>query len=136
MKVQPKQYAKLIFELTETAHGKEALDKALARMAAVIKDNKDQGKIDRIIAEFEKLYKDKNGIVEGQVISAKPLEKGQLKNICAAVAGKFNTTEEKVSIEEKVDEKIKGGLVLKIENEVWDGSVQSKLQKLMYSLQK
>lgn len=136
MKVQPKQYAQLLFEMTESAKGKAALDQSLAKVAIAIKDNKDQRKLEQIISEFEKLYKEKNGIVEGEVVSAKPLQKNQMKKICAAVAEKFHTSQENVFIEEKMDEKIKGGLILRVENEIWDGSIQSKLNKLMHSLQK
>lgn len=130
MKVQAKQYAKLLFEMTENLKKEEDLDAAIKKVAKAIKENKDQKKLVLIQQEFNRIYKEHHGIVEADVISVQLLQAQQLKSIQKTISTKFGTLEENVKLHNITDAGIKGGLIIKIGNEIWDASVKSKLEKL------
>lgn len=115
---------------------KEAdFDTAIQKIAKAIRDNRDVRKLNQIQQEFNRLYKEQYGIVDAEVVSALALSDEQLKKIKKTIAEKYNTKEPQVNIQNAVDMSIKGGVIIKIGNEIWDGSVKSKLEKLKAAIQ-
>ncbi|MDD5397369.1 MAG: ATP synthase F1 subunit delta [Candidatus Moranbacteria bacterium] len=133
MKVSATQYAKTLFELTENKSQEDVL--------AIVKKFSEQLKKDgqlknagKIMEKFGEIYNAKNGIVEARVTSARKLEEVQLENIAAFIKEKYSA--KAVEIENIVDEKIKGGIVIKVGDEVLDASVENQLKKLKNILSK
>jgi F-type H+-transporting ATPase subunit delta len=127
MKILPKQYALALYE--------EVLDKKKSEAKSIIEDfarliyaNNDIAKLDKIISEFEKIWNREEGIVEAEVISARELNKATVKQIKNYIVELTRAKE--VSIEEKLDKNLLGGVVLKYGDKVLDGSIKTKLNDL------
>lgn len=133
MKVTPQQYAQLILEMTENLDENQA-GAILAKIAKKIRNNQDMKKVKAIVTELDRQYKVKEGIVDGQVISARALNSEQVAAIKTVLAKKFATDSAKVIVNNVVDESLKGGLIIQVGDEVWDGSIRAKLTKLKSSL--
>ncbi len=133
MKVSPKQYAKLIYETTEGLK-KDQVSGELIKIAELVKKNRDERKMRSIEMEFEKLLKEREGLVDASVVSSKELSKVKLGEIQKKIASQKGTKKEKVKLENIVDENIKGGLVVRIENEILDASVLNRVNKLSANL--
>jgi F-type H+-transporting ATPase subunit delta len=78
--------------------------------------------------KFSELYNAKHGIVEAEVVSKSEMGENELRKIEEFIVKKYGGN--KVEIRNIVDEKIKGGIVIKVGDEVIDGSVAGKLKKL------
>jgi len=127
MKVSVKQLAQTLFDLTD-GKSRSEIQNSIADFARYIYKERKLALADKIIAQFGKLYNEKNGIVETKVISAKKLESSQVHKVESYIEKKYQA--KKVVLKNIVDESVKGGLVLKVGDEVVDGSVRKKLTDL------
>lgn len=87
--------------------------------------------VPEIFEEFMRLKEADQNIVEAEVISARPLDKAELKALSDKIAVKYGCTARLVT---KIDESIIGGAILKIGDEVIDASVKTSLLDLSTSL--
>ncbi len=133
MKVSTTQYAKTLLELTENKSQDEVL--------AVVKNFAEQLKKDgqlknsaKIVEKFSELYNSANGIVEATVTTSRSLLSDQVHQVESFVKEKYSAKE--VVINSVIDEKIKGGIVIRVGDEVIDGSVEMQLKKLKKELVK
>ncbi len=133
MKVSTTQYAKTLLELTENKSQDEVL--------AVVKNFAEQLKKDgqlknsaKIVEKFSELCNSANGIVEATVTTSRSLSSEQAHQVESFVKEKYSAKE--VVINSVIDEKIKGGIVIRVGDEVIDGSVESQLRKLKSILSK
>jgi F-type H+-transporting ATPase subunit delta len=92
------------------------------RRIAALPTIRDQ--FETMVAELEKLG-------DVQVSSAYPVEEAQVKALAAALARHFG---QEVRINVEVDPSLMGGAVFRFGDQVIDGSVRSKLQKLAATL--
>ena len=117
-----KQYASALYEITKEKSGK-SLDEILdAFIELLVKDRKLK-KVDRIIIEFERIVKKEKGIVEIEVISARKLGQDLKKKINKVFDGK-------AEMKESLDKKLIGGVVVKTEDAILDGSLRTQLRLL------
>lgn len=133
MKISIKQYAQTLFELTDGKSEQEISDVVKSFSGQLKKDGqmKNAGKI---MEKFSQLYNQAHGIVEAMVITKEALRKdaeGRIENL---IKEKYSAKE--VIIENKIDEKIRGGIIIRIGNDVMDGSVETQLKKLKNILSK
>ena len=91
----------------------------------VKKDREDL--IGQIAEAFIALYNDYKGIIVVEVASAQDLSDKQQADLQKSLE---NRTGKTVRMNLKVDESLKGGLTVRIEDTVIDGSVKNKLQEL------
>ena len=134
MKISPKQYAKLIDEYTENAVGEDDLNKKIALIAGFVKRNRDQAILDKIVDEYDKLSRDKGGELLVQLESGKKLREEQIEKIKEKISQKRGVASDKIQLVSIVNPKLIGGIRVKIENNIIDGSVKSKLTRLQLSL--
>lgn len=131
MKITAKQFALSFYESLEgkTAEQAKAVIKKFVEFLAG-KNMLDQA--DKIEAEFLKIWNEKNGIIEALLISANELDKANiklLKNYIAVLAGAKT-----VSLKEKIDKSILGGVVIRYGDKVIDGSLKTTLNNLKEKL--
>ncbi|MFO1204609.1 MAG: F0F1 ATP synthase subunit delta [Burkholderiales bacterium] len=90
-----------------------------------------------LLPEISKLYDElkerDEGVVEADVASAFPLTDDQLKALTARLEGRFKS---KVVARATVDSALIGGAVIRVGDEVLDGSVRGKLDALAAALTK
>jgi F-type H+-transporting ATPase subunit delta len=84
-----------------------------------------------IADEFIKLYDDAKGIVKAQIISAVPLTADLRQEFVKIVA---DATSKTVELEEKTDEKLIGGYLLRVGDRQIDASIRKRLNDLKLKL--
>ena len=131
MKYTAKQYAEALMDsLTDTDPKDQNL--VLDNFAAVLASNNDLRMFDDIAAEFHKLELAKKGIKQVEVTSAHPInaenEKEILHELNKLVKGHYE-------LDKKVDEKIIGGVVIRMDDQMIDASVKNNLEELKNNLE-
>ncbi|USS87709.1 ATP synthase F1 subunit delta [Fructilactobacillus hinvesii] len=81
-----------------------------------------------VVAEFKRLYDQKHGIVTATVTTAVPLSQDQHDQLAQTFAKRVNAKQ--VQLQEQTDPDIIGGVVLRSENIVFDGSIKTKIDKM------
>ncbi len=90
-------------------------------------DKKRTANFDEIARAFVSLYEDHQGVVEVRVVTAIPLDaelERKAKDVVERRTGK------KVKLEKRVEPRIIGGMIMFIENQVYDGSITNRLGDL------
>lgn len=97
----------------------------------VVATNRRLSQLPKMLAAFRAMLAAKRGQISAEVTSAVPLLDTQLLALRARLteAGYPN-----VELVTRVDEKILGGLIVKIGSRLYDASVRSKLQRLQYAM--
>ncbi len=84
-----------------------------------------------LIQDFLAYYYRVKGMGFGVVYSVRPLDKESIEKLEETIGAEL---EQKVVLENKLDESLLGGFKIVINNNVWDGSYRSKLKDLKASL--
>lgn len=131
MKVSVKQYAQTLYELTS---GKNEHDvrAVVADFVAQMKRNGHMKIARGVIAEFEKVYNNAHGIVVATVTSAFPLSDMQKASVEKYITMRYGART--VAVTYHGDEGIRGGIVIKVGDEVLDASVNGRLKALHRAL--
>ena len=133
MKVSTTQYAKALLELTENKSEQEIVD--------VVKNFSEQLRTDGqlknsagIIEKFSGLYNSAHGIVDAEVVTSRKLGSEQISRLEIFIKEKYAAKE--IIISNVVDESIKGGIIVKVGDDIIDGSVSGQLKRLRNILSK
>lgn len=122
----PKQYAKILFESTKGLKGTD-LESVIKQFVIFLQGEHMLSKADYIIQEFERYSKKQEGIETIEIASARELSPGEIQEI----AKHFG---EKVETIQSVDKSLIGGVKIKTENTILDGSIKAQLEKLKQQL--
>jgi F-type H+-transporting ATPase subunit delta len=131
MKITTQQYAKTLLELTENKTEKEISDIAL-RFADVLKKGKKMKNTSKIIEKFSEVFNAKHGIVEATIITKDKIGDGEIKKVESYIKEKYRAKE--IITNNIIDKKIKGGIIIKVGDDIIDASVANQLKKLEKSL--
>jgi F-type H+-transporting ATPase subunit delta len=133
MKISPTQYATTLFELTQDKN-KSEVDSVTKKFINMLAKNNQLKMTEKIIQKFIEFYNQKNGIVEAEVTTREKISTEVSIKISNYVSNKYKAKE--VVIKNKIDENIKGGIIIKVGDEILDGSVAGKLRSLEILLSK
>ncbi len=97
----------------------------------VVANNRRMANLNDIIRAFRERIAEEKNEVTAEVTTAEKLSDGQLKELSAELGKKTGKT---VVIEEKIDDTVIGGLVVKIGSKMFDYSVRARLNKLRNQL--
>ena len=127
MRISAKQYASVLYDLTA---GKSSADvqHSVADFARYMRKERKLKLSGKIIESFEKIYNSENGIVEAEVVTAEKLNEPLEKKIKSYIQKKYHSKE--VVLKNIVDPKIKGGMIVRVGDEVMDGSISGRLGEL------
>lgn len=125
-KVSNKQYAEVLHEIAKDLSG-DKLTEALKKFVAVLSANQKLKQAGNIIAEFERITKKEAGIVEIEVMSARKLDEETLDSIKKSFG-------EQVEAIETIDKGLLGGVAVRTEDKILDGSLKTQLNSLKRSL--
>ncbi len=132
MKFSPKQYATALMDSISTTDPKDQ-EKVLDNFVKVLVENNDLRLYDQIADEFHKLDLTKQGIKQVNVKSAHPLTKSNEK----AIIEELNKlAKHKIELKTEVDERLIGGVVIQMDDQVIDASVANQLEQLKENLGK
>jgi F-type H+-transporting ATPase subunit delta len=133
MKISSTQYAKTLYDLTENKSRSE-IDKAVIGLAKILIKKKDTKLVLKITEKFKEIWNKKNEIVEAETTSREKLGEDLLNKIKKFIKEKYKAKE--VFLDNKIDESIKGGIVIRVGDEVMDASVVGRLRSLKNILTK
>jgi F-type H+-transporting ATPase subunit delta len=85
-----------------------------------------------IAVQFETLKANAEGTLEATITSAQELTQTQIDDLVAGLKTKFNRA---VNVQVAVDPELIGGAVIAIGDQVIDGSVKGRLQRMSFALQ-
>jgi len=133
MKITPKQYAQTLYEITKDKSQSEA-EVILANFVKVLGKNNQLRLKNDIIKKFGEIYNKENSIVEAEVESKEKLYEDLRKQLRKYVSNKYDAKD--VVLNEKRNESLKGGIIIRVGDEVLDGSVDRQLAGLKKVLTK
>jgi F-type H+-transporting ATPase subunit delta len=84
-----------------------------------------------VCAEFRRLYRHREGIVEAIVTSAAPIDPGEVRMLEERLAA---VADARIELSLRVDPAIIGGLQVRLGDRLIDGSVRGRLERLRASL--
>lgn len=85
------------------------------------------GLVPRVAAEYKRLYDQREGITPAIVTSALPLDKAEVKEIRDRLQQLTGGT---VELDFRVDPSLLGGVVVRLGDQLLDGSVRGRLERL------
>ena len=127
MKITAKQYAESLYEAVQDKNNSQ-IKNSINNFFSILIQNNDIAKAEVIVKEFEKIWNTEQGIIEAKVVSAKELDNKIVKllnNYIAELSGA-----EKVNLNQKINKDILGGVIIKYEDKILDGSLRMRLSEL------
>ena len=103
------------------------LDPLTAKFLGVLAENHRLGALSPIIRDFNTLSARHRGETSAQVITAHPLDKGQMAALTARLKSIVGS---EVAVDVTVDPNILGGLIVRLGSRQIDGSIRTKLNAL------
>ena len=86
-----------------------------------------------IVIQFEALKAKQGGVIDANVTSAFAMSKEQISALSTRLEAKFHC---KINATVQVDASLIGGIIVSVGDEVYDASVQGKLQNMAYALKR
>jgi len=120
-------------EILKGVVGKLGLSATITNFLLLLLDRGRLGYLPQIFASFGILADEISGVVRPELISALPLEESQVEAVKASLA---KSTGKKVVLTVSVDPSLIGGVVTRIGDKVYDGSVRTQLSRIEDILQK
>lgn len=127
MKITAQQYAKTLLELTD-GKTEQAVSGVVKKFVEILKKDGQIKNAGKIMEKFSEIYNAKHGIVEANVISSRELSRDKIQQVENFIKEKYSAKE--VIVKNIVDEKIKGGIIIKVGDEVLDASINGQLKRL------
>lgn len=132
MKITIKQYAQSLYESLAEIESEVDVKVALNNFVKLLSARRSLNKTGKIIAEFEKIWNREQGIVEGELVSAKKLDNGIIELLNCHIVKLLSIKE--VNLANQIDKNILGGFIVKVGDTVIDGSVKNQLNNLKNKL--
>jgi F-type H+-transporting ATPase subunit delta len=128
MKFSHKQYAQALHESLQDTSPKDH-DKVIANFIDVLKNNGDLKDYEKIIKAYEDYDRQQRGVKEVEVTTARDIEvnKDMIRQL-NAIAGSD------AEVKRKVDGGLIGGVVVRVDDTLLDGSVKTQLNNLKKTL--
>lgn len=103
-----------------------------ANFVRLVSENKRLTLLPAIAGQFETLKAEAEGTLEATITSAQALTQAQIDELVASLKAKFKRA---VNVQAAVDPDLIGGAVIAIGDQVIDGSVKGRLQRMAFALQ-
>ena len=107
------------------------LDPITANFLGVLAKNRRLGRLGDVIRAFNLLAARHRGEINAEIISAHPLDEGQVDAIRTNLRARYGAD---IAVDLHVDPAILGGLVVKIGSRMIDGSIRTKLNTLAQAM--
>jgi len=107
------------------------LDPLTSNFLGVLAQNRRLSQLPAIVRAFNTLWAQHRGETTAEVTSAHPLDDDQVEALKANLGSR---TGRKIAVDLNVDPSILGGLIVKIESQMIDGSIRTKLNSLAHAM--
>ena len=132
MNVSNKQYAQTLFELTQK-ESEGNLDDVIKKFAELLRKDKRLRDVDDIIKKFDDICNKENGVIEAEIITKESLKNDLKDRLREFIKDRYRA--KKVILKNRTDENIKGGIIIKVNDEILDGSVVRRLRELKKAIE-
>lgn len=109
----------------------EHVSQEILNLLKLLIDRKRESMIDDVLEAYTKSANDIRGILDVSVTTAAPLDESERKSLSERLERSLN---KKLRMHTDVDRKIIGGLMLKIGNRLYDGTVRTKLEGFRHEI--
>ena len=109
----------------------EKIDNDLKNFLKILIEKGRITSISAIEATYKGLLNEKNNILEGYVISAVQMDNEKIKELETELSKKYNKN---VTLENKVDKNVLGGVLVRLGNTEIDGTIRTRLNGLKNQL--
>lgn len=133
MKTSVSQYAKALYEATKSKSQAE-IDLVVANFLKLLQKNGQMKLAKKVSEKFAIIWNNEQGVVEAEVITRYKMQDAMTKEIEKFIKEKYSAKE--VVIKNIVDEKIQGGVIIKVGDELLNASVAGMLENLKKELAK
>lgn len=110
---------------------KDKCDDLTLRLVEMLCDRRRLEVLPEVEVSYKQLLREKKGIVVGTLVSAEPLDEGQRAHLESQLRQKLG---KQLELNVEVDKSLLGGFVLKLSDQVIDGSLKGRLQAIERSL--
>jgi F-type H+-transporting ATPase subunit delta len=124
--ISSERVAALVVEVAGAGLGERG-----ANLVHVLAGNDRLTVLPEIAAQFETLKANAEGTLEALITTAQVISLAQIDELAAGLKAKF---QREVSVHVEVDESLIGGAVITIGDQVIDGSVKGRLEKMAFAL--
>lgn len=131
MRISTKKYAIALYESLKDSLGKNT-DEIIRNFVHTLAHRGILGRADKIIADFIKYYNAQEGITRLEITSANGLDGDQENTIIKLFEKALG---KKIELQKTIDKNILGGIVVKYDDKVVDGSIAYQLGQLRKELQ-
>jgi F-type H+-transporting ATPase subunit delta len=124
MKFTVKQYAQSLYEVLTDSNPKDH-DRVIENFISVLKANDDLSAYEKIVNEVDSLFQTDNETSKIEVTAAHE------KSITPSLLKELNKlAKTKAEITTKIDDKIIGGVIIRVDDQLIDASISTQLQNL------
>jgi F-type H+-transporting ATPase subunit delta len=124
MKFTVKQYAQSLYEVLTDSNPKDH-DRVIENFISVLKANDDLSAYEKIVNEVDSLFQTDNETSKIEVTAANE------KSITPSLLKELNKlAKTKAEITTKIDDKIIGGVIIRVDDQLIDASISTQLQNL------
>lgn len=127
MKISAKQYGEALYQAVKEKKDSDVKD-AINNFFSILIQNNDMAKAEETVVEFEKIWNEQEEIIEAKIISARELDNKIVKLLNGYIVELSGA--KKVSLNQEVNKNILGGVIIKYEDRVLDGSLRMRLGEL------
>lgn len=131
MKISNSQYALALYEAAKGKSQSE-VNELVANFVKVLANNNQIKNVNNILSKFNETWNKEEGIIEAEVTVREKISSEMRSDIEKYVKKKYKA--EKVEIIEIINKDIKGGIIVRVGDEVLDGSIQGYLGDLRKKL--
>jgi F-type H+-transporting ATPase subunit delta len=103
----------------------------LARLLALMGERDRLDLLPMVAAAYAKMWNAHRGVVAAEAVSATPLDDTQTRDVARALG---KVTGREVDLSTRVDPRLLGGMLVKMEGRTYDGSVRARLNALRRTL--
>lgn len=132
MKISTKKYATALYEALSEPHGK-TVDEVIGSFIQVLADKGLMDRAEKIIIDFSNYCDDIDGVLRVDAVSAQELDTSQEEKIKKQLQKSLG---KKIELRKIIDKKIIGGLILRFDDTVVDGSLKTQLEIFEMQLKK
>lgn len=121
-----KAYGQLLYEVTKES-SESNLSQVIQSFVQTIRKKKNVN-WNKLIAQFEKTYNEKEGIIEATVIARHRMDTEEKQEVLTFLKGMY--PDKQIFATDIIDERVVGGCKIKVEDRLFDFTIQNSLAAL------
>ncbi|MCD4704729.1 ATP synthase F1 subunit delta [bacterium] len=131
MRITPKQYAKLLLEMLYQ-QDEVNIKIEIGKFIKLLIHKNELKNYQKIIKEFIKLWNKKEGIIEAEIFTARPINDDLVDYMENFI--KKRTGAKKIKLENKIDENLISGALIKYGDRILDNTLKTKINDLKINM--